>query len=314
MNPMTLSDIFDRWFRLIGATWLRNLILAGILVVPAAVIFAITLDVGFGQILAGMDDAIVDEPGAILPSVIGFLLWLGAGMVALLLGSVAATTGITITGSAEMSGRPAPWQDTLRTSLGVRFAKILGMYVLEFLALGLIIGIPYALVVAGIAAESLALGFAGGMLIFAGAGVAVWLAVNWALTVPAIAWEDTGVLDAFRRSWELVSGQWWRTCGILILMSLIVSFAVSLLMTPLYIVVLWDFFGAYFEMLSTMGSGGPDPEIARSMLSSFGFGFGLVNAVASVAQIVVTPLYTVVLYFDLRARRGEFRTPPAVPA
>lgn len=314
MNPMMLSDIFDRWFRLIGATWLRNLILAGILVVPAAVIFAITLDVGFGQILTGIDDEVVDEPGAILPSVIGFLLWLGAGMVALLLGSVAATTGITITGSAEMSGRPAPWQDTLRTSLGVRFAKILGMYFLEFLALGLIIGIPYALLIAGIAAESLALGFAGGMLIFAGFGVAVWLAVNWAFTVPAIAWEDTGVIDAFRRSWELVSGHWWRTCGILILMSLIVSFAVSLLMTPLYIVVLWDFFGAYFEMLSTMGAGEPDPEIARSMLSSFGFGFGLVNAVASVVQIVVTPLYTVVLYFDLRARRGEFRTPPAVPA
>lgn len=309
MNPMTLGDIFDRWFRLIGATWLRNLILASILMLPAAVLFALTLDAGFDHILTGLDGGLEEDAGMILPWVAEFLVWLCAGLVVLALGTVATTAAITITGSAEMSGQQAPWQDTLQRSLGVRFAKLLGVYVLEFLALGLIICVPYALVLAAIAADSIALGFAGGVLIIAGLGVVIWLAVSWAFTVPAIAWEDTGVMDAFRRSWELVRGHWWRTCGILILMSLIVSFAVSLIMTPIYIVVLWDFFRGYFDMLSTMGPDGPDREIARSMLSSFGFGFGLVNALTSLAQIIVTPLYTVVLYFDLRARRGEFPAP-----
>lgn len=307
--PMTLGDVFDRWFKLIGASWLRNLILAAILLGPAALVFAVSLDLGFGQIL------IMDEyDPRNLATVWNFLGWISLGSVIFLIGTVAATVAITITGCAEMSGRPMAWQEALRTTFSLRLARVFGMYLLEFAGFGFLIGIPYALLIGGIAAESLPLGFAGGILIIVSIVAVIYLVINFAFTVPAIAWEQSAVIDGFKRSWTLVGGNWWRVFGILVLMSLVVSFAVSLVMTPLYIVVLWDFFQAYFELFSSLGGGEPDPQIARNMLSSFGFGFGLVNAIASIIQIIVTPLYTVVLYFDLRARRGEFNQSSPLPA
>jgi hypothetical protein len=303
---MTLGDLFDRWFKLIASTWLRNLIVSTLLLGPAAIVFAIAIENGFDQILQFAERTGGEFDRETVSSIVGFFVWFFFGIVILLAGTVTATVGVTITGCSEMSSKTVSWQEALRSTLSIRLLKVFGQYILEFVGLGLIVAIPYALIVAAIAAESILLGLLGGVLIFIAIAGAVYLVVSFAFTVPAIAWENCDIIEAFRRSWTLVRGHWWRTFGILLLMSLIVSFAVSLLMTPLYLVVLWDFFRSYFEMLSSLGSGEPDAELVRTMLSSFGFGFGIVNAIAAIAQVIVAPLYTVVLYFDLRARRGEF--------
>ncbi len=307
--PMTLSDIFDRWFKLIGATWLRSLILSAILLGPAAIIFAIAIDNGFDEILRMTGQTVDEFDPEKMYSLVGFLVWFTMGMLIFLAGTVAATVSITITGCSEMSDRPISWQDALRTTFSLRLARVFGMYILEFLGFGLLIAVPYALLIAGIAVESLLLGLAGGILIFPALAGVTYLVVGIAFSVPAIAWEETAIIEGFRRSWALVRGNWWRTLGILIVMSLVVSFAISIIMTPLYIVALWGFFQSYFEMLGSLGNGEPDPAIARDMLASFGFAFGVVNAVSSIAQVMVAPLYMVVMYFDLRARRGEFSQP-----
>ncbi len=39
MAPLTLSEMFDRLFKLIGRTWLRDLILSSIILVPPAIVF-----------------------------------------------------------------------------------------------------------------------------------------------------------------------------------------------------------------------------------------------------------------------------------
>lgn len=312
LSPMSLGDQFDRWFKLIGKTWLRNLILALIILGPAALVLAICMDIGFSQMGEVMEQG-ADFDSGDLTFLFGFLGWLFVGLLLLLLGTVAATIAVTMVGCAEMSGKPLSWQDALQSAFGMPFARILVQYILLGFGAALIIGVPYGLIIGGIAAESVGLGLAGGLLLFAMIPVVIYFAINFAFIVPVTAWESETVFGAFGRSWDLVRGNWWRTFGILILMGLIVSFAVSIVMTPLYIIVLWDFFRSYFEMLGTLGDGEPDPAFARQMFTSFGFGFGVINAVSTIAQMIVTPLYTVVLYFDLRARKGEF-SQPATPA
>jgi hypothetical protein len=94
-------------------------------------------------------------------------------------------------------------------------------------------------------------------------------------------------------------------------MGMMVSFAASIIMTPFYLIFLWDFFQAYFEAISSMTSGTADPAIFVSMVKSLGFGIGILSGISSIIQLVVTPLYSVVMYFDLRARKGEFSQPAA---
>lgn len=56
------------------------------------------------------------------------------------------------------------------------------------------------------------------------------LGVFWALAAPALVLEKSTIAQAFARSWALVSGRWWRTFGIVVLVILtyyIINTAVS---------------------------------------------------------------------------------------
>jgi hypothetical protein len=273
------------------------------------------MDTAFGHIAALIDFDAGDFESMDFTRLFELLFWFVIGLKIFILGTIATTVAITGVSCAEMTGKPLPWQDALRLAFAMPFWRIIGQYILLGIGFGVLIGIPYALIIAGIAAESVGLGLLGGFLLMAMIPGVIYLSVNFAFIIPATVAENQTVLGAFRRSWDLVRGYWWRTLGILILMSITVSFAISIIMTPLYVIVMWDFFQAYFDMLGSLGSGEPDPAFARDMISSLGFAFGIVNAISSIAQVMVTPLYSVVMYFDLRARKGEFSqsstpTPP----
>jgi hypothetical protein len=313
ISPMSLGDLFDRWFKLIGKTWLRSLILSLIILGPASLIFAVCMDSAFGRIAAMIDFDARDLESMDFAPLIELVVWFVIGLKLFILGTIATTVAITGVSCAEMTGKPFSWQDALRSAFAMPFWRVIGQYILLGFGFGILIGIPYALIIAGIASESVGLGLFGGFLLMVLIPGVIYLSVNFAFIIPATVAEDETIIGAFRRSWNLVRGHWWRTLGILILMSIAVSFAISVVMTPLYLIVMWDFFQAYFDMLGSLGSGEPDPAFAREMISSLGFAFGIVNAISSIAQMIVTPLYTVVLYFDLRARKGEF-SQPSTPA
>lgn len=313
---MKLGDMFDRLFKLIGTTWLRNLIICSIILLPATVLLAAGVDSFFGsltQLLQERGSGGDFDPRDFI-DIIGSVVWLVLAGFLFTLGTYGATLAVTIIGCAEMSGEPMTWNDALSRGLGLRFLRLIGLILLELIIFGGLIFIPYGLMIAGIAAESLALGFLGGLLFFAALIFMIFLGVSWAFTIPAIGWEESGVIDAFKRSWNLVKGNWWRVFGILILMGLIVSFAASIVLTPLYFIILWDFFAAYFQILTEIGMGGrPDLTMFADLFTNFGIGIGILTGISSVLQLLVAPLYTVILYFDLRARKGEFPQPALTP-
>lgn len=313
--PMSLGDIFDRLLKLIGKTWLRNLIICSIILLPLTILFAAGLDIFFSNILDLVEHHADDgdfQPSDFL-DILGVLLWMILAGFLFALGTYGATLAVTIVGCAEMLGEPMTWNDALSRGFGIRFLRMIGLLLLQSLIIGGLVLIPYGLLIAGIASESIVLGFFGFFLVLGAVGFVVFLAVRWAFAIPALGWEDSGVIESLRRSWHLVGGNWWRVFGILILMAIIVSFASSIVLTPLYVVFLWDFFMGYIDMLQSLGMGGrPDPETIGNLLKNIGVGIGLLSGISSILQLLVTPLYTVVLYFDLRARKGEF--PSAAPA
>jgi hypothetical protein len=112
--------------------------------------------------------------------------------------------------------------------------------------------------------------------------VVLWVAIRWSVALPALFAEGIGPVKALGRSWNLVRDNWWRTLGILI----IVSIMVSLIQTALQ---------ALF-----VGVAAVLPGLSDDVRS------GMVTTVTTLVDALVgaiTPIAIAMLYLDLRVRK-----------
>lgn len=112
--------------------------------------------------------------------------------------------------------------------------------------------------------------------------VVLWVVIRWSVAVPALFAEGIGPVKALGRSWNLVRDNWWRTLGILI----IVSIMVSLIQTAL---------AALFGGVAAVVPGLSDDVRA-----------GVVTTVTTLVDALVgaiTPIAITMLYLDLRVRK-----------
>jgi len=164
-------------------------------------------------------------------------------------------------------GKPATIGSVLRETLA-RYFPLLGL-----VGLGILIFIGWSI------AETI--GFI--LLVLPGIAVfcaAIYLAVRWSLVVAAMMAEDLGPIRGLQRSWNLVSGSWWRTFGILLIVGilyLVISYGLLILFTVIAALFsTGDFQAAVVQVLSTL----------------------LGAVVAPIVYIAIT-----LLYFDLRVRK-----------
>ena len=164
-------------------------------------------------------------------------------------------------------GRPVSIGSVLRETLA-RYLPLLGLF-----------GLVILIFLGWIIAESI--GFV--LLVLPGIAVfcaAIYLAVRWSLVVAAMMAEDIGPIRGLRRSWNLVSGSWWRTFGIL----LIVGILQTIITYGLFIL-----FG-----------------VIAALFSTGDFQAALVQVGGTLLSAVVSPITTIaitLLYFDLRVRK-----------
>ncbi len=164
-------------------------------------------------------------------------------------------------------GRPATIGSVLRETLA-RYLPLLGL-----VGLGILIFIGW------IIAEII--GFV--LLVLPGLAVfcaAIYLAVRWTLTVAAMMAEDIGPIRGLGRSWNLVSGSWWRTFGIL----LIVGILHTIISYGLFIL-----FGVIAALFSTGDFQAAVVQVGGTLLTAL---------VSPITTIAIT-----LLYFDLRVRK-----------
>ncbi|QCU77746.1 hypothetical protein E7744_05690 [Citricoccus sp. SGAir0253] len=120
----------------------------------------------------------------------------------------------------------------------------------------------------------------------------LWLAVRLLLAPSAAAVEQHGPFRAIGRSWSLTRGHWWRTLGVVLLVSVVVGVVSSVVTTPL-------------SMAGGLPTGVLDPVSTDQFLAAdrtwlvLGVGISaLVNAVARAYTCCVAAL----LYVDYRIR------------
>jgi len=112
--------------------------------------------------------------------------------------------------------------------------------------------------------------------------VVFWVLIRWSVALPALFAEGIGPVKALGRSWNLVRDNWWRTVGILI----IVTIMASLIQTALAFL-----FGGVAAVV---------PGLSDDLRA------GVVTTVTAIVDALVgaiTPIAITMLYLDLRVRK-----------
>lgn len=112
--------------------------------------------------------------------------------------------------------------------------------------------------------------------------IVLWVLIRWAVDMPALFAEGVGPVKAIGRSWNLTRDHWWRTLGILLLVSIMVSLIQAAL-------------GALFTGIAAVIPGLSDDIRA-----------GLVTTVSTLISALVgalSPIAITLLYLDLRVRK-----------
>jgi len=124
-------------------------------------------------------------------------------------------------------------------------------------------------------------------IVLAGSGVAVWICVRYAVSIPAVLLENIKGRAAIRRSVELSRGR--RGQGfIAILLALVVTYAMVLL-----------FQGPFYALFALLKLKGPLP---------IGLVLGMTTS-SAIGGVIAGPLLMIILvlfYYDLRIRKEAF--------
>jgi hypothetical protein len=314
ITPMSLGDIFDRTFKMFGKTFLRGLTIAVIVIVPAALLMVwgmtsalSALGEAFHGVRAGeqLDADAIQSLSFAMASALPLVMLGGLVMV---FATQALYVSIIEMVAGEMMGEPVSWHDAFGDALRGKMWKAFFQQIIQQFIFSMLFIIPYMLLIFSIVAMSNGGGMGStGMisfLLFPVAGVVgVYLWVRWIYGVPAIAVEDAGILQSLGRSGQLVSGRWWRTLGILVLLMFVAQLVISLLSFP---VLFFGLAGVFRAMPELSSQAQPDPSMVFEAFSNAGVGLGIYILFVSILSGIIMPVILTVMYFDARARKGEF--------
>jgi membrane-anchored glycerophosphoryl diester phosphodiesterase (GDPDase) len=123
----------------------------------------------------------------------------------------------------------------------------------------------------------------------------VWLSTKLTFVPSALMIERLSIAQAVRRSWALTSGFFWRTFGILALVSVIIGVASQVVSTPL-------------TLIAPMVAALVDPQgqnQATAVAVTIGFAVlaVVITVVFQAITSVVSSATTALLYIDLRIRK-----------
>ncbi|MET1156263.1 glycerophosphoryl diester phosphodiesterase membrane domain-containing protein [Arthrobacter sp.] len=135
------------------------------------------------------------------------------------------------------------------------------------------------------------------LIILALTAVSIWIGIKLMLAPAVIIMERAPLFHALARSWQLTNRSWWRTFGIILLCTIIVTVITSVISMPISFI---------------LGLAGPllgDPTSAESMLSTMGpltLASMLLSSIFSAIGYAFQAAVIALVYIDLRIRREGF--------
>ena len=306
------ADLLDGTFSLISRTWVASLVFGGVLFIPPSALFGWAYG-RFLDVLRDMAGVGAGEYGTLMARM--GVAYAGIALAVLVQGVVFLFVRACVTeiaARARSGGSVSPWSAAAHV-LSRRYGPLLLQRLIQTVIIALTT--TAAVLVAGLAAGlAAALGVTvlavilGVLLGLAGLGVAVWISVRYTVTLESMVVDGTGVEPSFDQSMALVRGRWWKVFGYTLLFGLMVSFASSLVATPIMFFSTIRQFIHNLEAVLRDTSGQLDLNAAfLRLLSGMGRRLGILQYVQSVASGFVTPVFMTLLFFQLKE-------PPALNA
>jgi len=235
LRPLVLSDIFDGAFRIIRYNPRATI---GAAVLVSAV--AMTVPIAAG-LISGSTGGLQPDPNSDTlndSQVLSLLIALGGLLVGAQLQSIGllfVSGMIAHVSSAAAVGRKLTMTEAWAATRGKRW-RLLGMAFLLGLTVVLAVAVAVGVLVLGVVAFDAPVGAA----VLVGLGLAAILVVSlawfWvrvrALAVPTLMLEPVGIFGALGRAVRLTERQFWRLLGLLLLVTLVVGVAGSILRLP----------------------------------------------------------------------------------
>lgn len=294
LRPLTLGDILDGAIKLIRANPKVVLGLSAL----AALVTAIPVAVAQALTLGELSGALLDPtagPDDLTDVSTGFISAYGSSIISAAAGYVIVTmlTGVLtrILGRAVFGGRLSAgeaWQ-----LLKGRWPALFGVVLLItglMLAPLLLLAPLFVLLVGNGADDTVFFGVALLFLLLY-AGYSLTVTTRFAFATPAAVLEGLGPIAAMRRSWQLVSGDFWRVLGILLLTLIMAAFVNGVLTVP---------FTVIGTVIGILGGGGPASILLATAFIALG---------TMVAGMITYPVQAGVaglLYTDRRMRAEAF--------
>ncbi|MER6580128.1 glycerophosphoryl diester phosphodiesterase membrane domain-containing protein [Nonomuraea sp. NPDC001023] len=298
LRPLGLGDILDGTIKLIRSNPKAVLGLSAV----AALLGAVPLAVGQAVMLTSMGD-VFDDPQAAssagLDSFYGVVAQYGGMLVSYAIQFVVVTvlTGVLtrILGRAVFGGNitAAEAWHLSKGRLPALFGVVGLMAVMMVVPLIVLTLVVVALAM-NVSSSSEGVGLTLGVLVlFVLLFIPYYLFITtrFAFAAPAVVLEGRGPIDAMRRSWHLVTGDFWRVLGILLLTSLLVGLVSGVLSVP------FSFGGTLIGML---GGGSPGSAVVAAVFIAAG---------ATLSSMFAYPFQAGVsglLYADRRMRGEAF--------
>lgn len=307
---MTLGDMLDRTVRVIGKTFWRNVALAVTFLIIPILLLATSANRFYSSLPDFAAQVPVRNPEAFGPILLGSF-YFGSAYTIFIAAALLAEIAVSLVVAGELNAQTIGYGAAMKMTFSRRWINGIGegiLKVLIFIGVGFFISILVAIMAA---AAGNAAHRSGAILtiftvlfIVVLAGGIIYLVLRLYFALTAVAVEDLGPINAFKKSWLLVGGHWWRTLGILIVFLLLSGFAISIISVPIMFGSMWK---EYREMFTVIGQthGNISPENLQTFQRGMGHMIGVGSGVSSFLSLLITPAFTVVMYFDLRARHND---------
>lgn len=297
LQPLGFGTILGKSFAALRGNPKVLLGFAMVVQVLASIVAIVVIGLVAFATFSRLDTAAPEDADAIA-SGSAFITGATALLVALAMGFVSVAVQGVVIGEVSFAALGE------RATLGTIWArvrpslwKLVGYFVLTtgavLLAYAAVFGVFLALAFAGDAGALLGVG-AFLLLTPLLVVLAVFLMTKLAVVPSVIVLEGAGVGRAIARSWSLTRGRFWPTFGIIMLVSIIMGVASSVVTTPLSIVA--SLLGAVVAP-----TGGAEAAIVAGVISVF-VTAALAFLISSIS-LVVQATSAALIYLDLRMRK-----------
>jgi hypothetical protein len=327
INIYKLEDLFNKTQKMLKYTWKNSLIVGACVFIPLSFLYCWILASAFRSMdidmfynISGSVANFSEFISRFSPFLMTFFIFIAAGLV-MSLGALFVRIVVCLTSFNKIRNLDATLATVALSSIKSFFLPLILQAIIIF---GIVIGISIVFLIIIIILTTVfsLLHIMPLVVLFAVVGyiaficVLIWLSMSFTFAPEAVIYERSSAFEGIKKSFFLVKGGWWRVFGILFLVNIIISFAVSILTGPIVSGAMLPMLSKLFKTLSNAGSEDflkTYMSLLLSFYSEIQIPLFISMALGSIMSSMVIPVLRSLFFIDLKVRKNELEVRTETP-